>query len=165
MNPMPSAPASALAPRALGDRDLPVLLQRAAEPVVVESHWAGWDRPWRGLSAADWQELFRTLGERVNGAVIETGASRELAARYGLEILPTVLVFSQGEVVARFTGRVRVADVVAAVRAALEHARALESDRRELEAASEGRGVLGPVRSPLRRRVPEPAEPALARAG
>ncbi len=159
----PSTLAPELAPRALGDRDLPALLHRAREPVVVESHFAGWDRPWRGLSAEGWQELLREFGERVNGAVLETGANRELAVRFGLEVIPTVLVFSAGEVVARFSGSVRVAEVIAAVRAALARERTLESDRRELAAASEGRGVLTPLRSVLRSRA-EP-EPSLARAG
>ncbi|NOT30621.1 MAG: hypothetical protein HOP15_09270 [Planctomycetes bacterium] len=160
-----STRAPALGAREFGDGDLPALLQRSTEPVVVESYFAGWDRPWRGLSSAAWQELQLELGERVNGAVVETGANRELAARYGLEIIPAVLVFSGGEVVARFSGNVRVEQVLAAVKAALHKARELESDRRELEAASEDRGALAPLRSALRRRTSAPSEHALARAG
>lgn len=165
MTSTPSAQAAALGAREFGDRDLPALILRSAEPLVVESYFAGWDRPWRGLSAEGWRELQRELGERVNGAVLETGANRELAARYGLEIIPAVLVFSGGEVVARFSGSVRVEQVLAAVKDALHKARELQSDRLELEAASDSRGLLTPLRSVLRRRASEPAEHALARAG
>lgn len=152
-------------PREYGDHDLPALIHRSAEPIVVESHYAGWQAPWRALSADAWRELLREFGERVNGACVETGANRELAVRFGLEIIPTVLVFHQGEVVARFTGRVRVEDVIAAVRAALHQAHTLESAREELEAVSASRDVLSPVRSLLRRRTSEPAAATLARAG
>ncbi len=159
MSPNPTAP------REYGDRDLPALVQRSAEPVVVESHHAGWHTPWRGFSAEAWSELLREFGERVDGAVIETSKNRELAVRYELEVIPTVLVFYQGEVVARFSGRVRVEDVIAAVRVALQQARTLESARQELEVASSSKDVLSPVRSLLRRRTSEPAESTLARAG
>jgi len=140
-------------PRETSDRELPALLQRSAEPVVVESHHAGWEKPWRGLSAQAWRELSREFGERVEGAVVETGKNRELATRYGLEIIPTVLVFHRGEVVARFTGTVRVTDVIEAVHVAQHRARTLESARQELEAVSPSKGVLSPMRSILRRRT------------
>lgn len=158
----PHTTVSEPAPRACGDRDLPALLHRASEPVVVESHFAGWDRPWRGLTAAAWQEILREFGERVNGAVLETGANRELAVRFGLEIIPSVLVFSGGEVVARFSGSVRVADVIAAVRAALARERELDAGRRELAAVSAARAAPTPLRSVAHRLE---AEPSLARAG
>jgi thioredoxin-like negative regulator of GroEL len=144
-------------PRETSDRELPALLRRSTGPVVVESYHAGWERPWRGLSADAWDELAR---ERVVRATLETGKNRELAARYGLEVIPTVLVFAGGEVVARFTGSVRVADVIEAVRAALHRAQTLETARRELDGAGD---VLMPVRSLLRRRTNEAR--SLARAG
>jgi thioredoxin-like negative regulator of GroEL len=152
-------------PRETSDRELPALLQRSAEPVVVESYHGGWEKPWRGLSAQAWAELRRELGGRVQAAALETGRNRELAGRYGLEVIPTVLVFAGGEVVARFTGSVRAADVITAVRAALRRAETLESDRQELEAASSPRDVLTPVRSILRRRSSEVPSHTLARAG
>ena len=151
-------------PRESGDLDLPARIQRVARPVVVESHFSGWEKPWRALSAESWRELLREFGERVDSAVVETGKNRELAVRYELEILPTVLVFLGGEVVARFTGHVRAEDVIAAVRSALEEARTLQSARQELEAVSASKDVLSPVRSLLRRRT-SASSGSLARAG
>jgi len=152
-------------PRESSDRELPALIRRSAEPVVVESYHAGWEKPWRGLSADAWRDLLREFGERVNGAVIETSANRELAVRYELEVIPTVLVFFEGEVVARFTGRVSVASVIGAVHAALQQARTMQSARQELEAAGMAKDILSPVRSILLGRTSEPAASALARAG
>ena len=84
-------------PLEYGDRDLPLLIQRSAQPIVVESHCAGWDTRWRGLSPEAWESLARELGARVLCARVETGRNREFALRYGLEIIPTVLGFSGGE--------------------------------------------------------------------
>lgn len=158
-------PANDRQPQESCDRELPALIQRSAEPVVVESYHGGWENPWRGLSAEDWRELWREFGERVNVAALETSENRELAVRYELEVIPTVLVFFQGEVVARFTGRVPVASVIGAVHAARQQARRLESARQELEAAGRAKDILSPARSILRRRTSEPAESTLARAG
>ena len=153
-------------PRECSDRDLSALLRDATGPVVVESHHGGWERPWRGLSPADWRELGRELGEHVTGATIETRGNRESAARHGLEVIPVVLIFVAGEVVARFTGSVPVAKVIEAVRAAQLRVRTLAAARAELETASASRDVLSPpVRSVLRRRTGTAARRSLARAG
>jgi thioredoxin-like negative regulator of GroEL len=159
MTPARPSAAKPLEPRECGDQELAALVQRSAEPVVVESYHGGWERPWRALSGAAWRELLRELGERVNGALVETGRNRETAVRYGLEVIPTVLVFVGGQVVARFTGRVSAEEVLAAVRAALEQARARSSGAQELEA--EAARLLTPVRSILRRFTGD----ALANAG
>jgi thioredoxin-like negative regulator of GroEL len=106
-------------PRETSDGELPALLRRSAEPVVVESHHAGWAKPWQALSSEARTELAREFGERVVHVTLETGANRETAVRYGLEVIPVVLVFAGGQVVARFTGSVRSADVIAAVRSIL----------------------------------------------
>src|SRR5262245_36443643 len=103
-------------PRACDDRSLPALLTSSSEPVIGESHFAGWSKPWRALDERAWIDLQREFGERINCARIETGACRVLAQRYGLEILPEVLVFLRGQVVARFHGPVEIERVAAAVR-------------------------------------------------
>jgi len=152
-------------PLDLGDGELSALLQRSPLPVVVESHFGGWEKPWRALSDDAWRELEREFGTRVSRAAVETGKNRELAVRYGLEVIPAVLVFAGGDVVARFTGSVRVEDVAAAVRETLERARVLDVDRRELEREIAGdvepRGAF--TRTALRRRTSD--DGVLARAG
>ena len=147
-------------PRPADDRSLPALIHGARGPLVVESHFAGWERPWRALSAEAWDELARLLG-RFESAVVETGASRDLALRYGLEVIPTVLVFLDGEVVARLTGSLTAERVADAVRAAQQQQGTLARAGLELESPAEARAT-SPARSILRRRA---EAPVLAYAG
>jgi len=154
---------SALEPRACDDRTLPALLARAAAPVVVASHFGGWEQPWLALDAGGWRELAREFGERVERVTVESGLNREFAVRHGLEILPEVLVFLGGQVVARFSGRVRVAELCAAIHEALRESRSRDEATAELEAST--REVLSPVRSVLRKRVAPREVASLAHAG
>lgn len=152
-------------PRELADRELQALLACSAEPVVVESYYAGWEKPWRALNDADWHQLRREFGERMNAALVETGANRETAVRFGVEIIPTVLVFVGGVAVARLTGRVRVPALVASVRLALEQQLQCESARAELEVLVTARSTPSPVRSILRSRSSANVESMHAQAG
>jgi thioredoxin-like negative regulator of GroEL len=157
---------SASTPHEHDDKSLPALLHGAHEPVLVESYHGGWDRPWRVLDASGWDALARGLGERVCCAALETNANRELALRLGLEIVPELLVFLDGEVVARFRHEVEPAAVVEAVKVALHERRIRCEALGELESVGAARDVLSPVRSVLRSRSGTPV-PSLsaARAG
>lgn len=161
MSPLASLALSApTVPPTLDERALATLVAGATGPVVVESHWAGWEKPWRALAADDWARLAAEPGD-LRTAVIETGTSRTAAMRYGLEIVPEVLVFLEGEVVARFTGRVTAAVVLEAVRAARRDAREREMSRLELEALEAAHGPATRVHP--RARLVEAPRP-LARA-
>ena len=149
-------------PRAACDRTLPALLLRSREPVVVESYFAGWEKPWRALSSAAWRELFLALDGGLHALLVETGANREFAERHGLEVIPTVLVFLRGELVARFTGRVSPQQVAAAVRGALAQLHQRDAEEAELALLADASESSSPVRSILRRRS---STPALAHAG
>ena len=154
-------------PRACNDRSLPVLLSSSSEPVIVESHFAGWSKPWRALDERAWTELQREFGERINCAIVETGACRELAQRYGLEILPEVLVFLRGQVVARFHGQVEIERVAAAVRDACRTERAHDEARQELALDARPAPEPAPSAPPvsiLRRRPGAVGVAVLARA-
>jgi thioredoxin-like negative regulator of GroEL len=131
--------------------------------VIVEGYFGGWETPWRGLSSEAWREIHAALGGRASGIAVETGANREFAARHGIEVIPAVLVFSDGEVVARFSGRVRPAQVIEAVQSARKRAQRTAADLRELAAIETTEEQRSPVRSILRRRSQEPE--LLARAG
>jgi thioredoxin-like negative regulator of GroEL len=147
-------------PREATDRTLPALLASSDEPVVVESYFGGWASPWRALTSVVWSEVLGELGREVRGLVVETGANRAFAERYGLEILPEVLVFQGGALVARLTGPVSAARIVAAVDTARERARQRAHEELELDALEAAHAE--PVRSILRRRA---GSPVLAHAG
>jgi thioredoxin-like negative regulator of GroEL len=149
---------SATLPATLDERALAALILAAAEPVVVECHYAGWEKPWRALGQADWAQLGREFGSRMRAAVVETGASRAFALSHGVEILPEVMVFLGGRRVARLGGPSTAARVAGAVHEALAARRAEREARSELEAAERHGERPSTVRSVLSRR-------ALAQAG
>lgn len=136
----PLARRGGIRPHEVDDRELFALIERKQGPIVLESYYEGWEHPWRALSTEDWrtlscEPLSNEKCECIHTAVVETQKSRATAVRFGLEVIPTVLVFLGGEVVARFTGRVLIQDVVDAVRAARQRAWTLEASALELEAA------------------------------
>jgi hypothetical protein len=147
-------------PRACDDQSLAALL-RSREPVIIESHFSGWNEPWRALAPDDWRRLHDELGAGLGCALVDTGTNREFAVRHGLEILPEVLVLLAGDVVARFHGRVDVQDLVHAVRAARDAERSRNEALQELEVTTSGAGAS--KRSLFRRRGTSPT--ALAQAG
>lgn len=71
-------------------------------PVVVD-FWAEWCRPCKPLS-----ELLERLAREAQGsfrlAMVNSDANPNLALRFGVRSLPTVKVFTGGEVAAEFTG-------------------------------------------------------------
>ena len=83
---------------------------RTDHPVVVD-FWAEWCPPCRVLGP-EIDALAETLGDSATVAKVDIEAHPELAERYGIQSIPTVLIFSGGEVVQRFVG-IQTADALA----------------------------------------------------
>ena len=79
-----------------------VIERSHAVPVVVD-FWAAWCGPCRMLGPAIESEVAKREG-KIELAKVDVEAEQLLAARYGIQSIPTVAVFRAGEVVTGFVG-------------------------------------------------------------
>ena len=71
---------------------------QSAEPVLVD-FWASWCPPCRAMNP-----VVETLARDFKVCKVNVETNQELAARYGVSSIPTLLVFKDGRVTARHTG-------------------------------------------------------------
>lgn len=76
-------------------------LIRGERPVVVD-FWAAWCGPCRAFAPVFAAEAAKQ--RNIVFAKVDTDANPELAARYAIRSIPTLAVFSRGEVVQRLSG-------------------------------------------------------------
>jgi len=71
-------------------------------PVIVD-FWAEWCMPCR-MIAPIFKELAKEYAGKMKFAKVNVDFNQELAARYGIQGIPTLLVFNKGNVVERVVG-------------------------------------------------------------
>ncbi|MGZ4371742.1 MAG: thioredoxin family protein, partial [Gaiellaceae bacterium] len=71
------------------------VIERSRELPIVVDFWAAWCGPCRSLGPAIEQEVEKRAG-KLELAKIDVDAEQTLAAQYGIQSIPTVAVFRDG---------------------------------------------------------------------
>jgi len=86
------------------------------KPVLVD-FWASWCMPCKALGPTI-DELANDNAGRVKVGKMNTDSNQEMPVKYGIQHIPTVLVFKGGQIVQKFVGLASKKDL----QTALDHA-------------------------------------------
>ena len=75
---------------------------KSTEPVVVD-FWAEWCGPCRMIAPA-LEEISGSLGDKVKIVKLNVDENPEIAAKYGIMSIPTLMIFKNGELASRQVG-------------------------------------------------------------
>ena len=89
-------------PIAVTDSDFAQQVLNSDKPVLVD-FWAEWCAPCRALGPV-LESLSEDYSGRAKIAKLDVDANQQVAMKYGIRSIPTVILFDKGEVVDSFVG-------------------------------------------------------------
>lgn len=89
-------------PIAVTDADFEQVVLNSDKPVLVD-FWAEWCAPCRALGPV-LESLTEDFEGRVTVAKLDIDANQQVAMKYGIRSIPTVMLFSEGEIVETLVG-------------------------------------------------------------
>ncbi len=95
---------------ALSDADFDAVLMATDRPLLVD-FWAAWCGPCRMMAPA-FAQAAQQLGERALLVKVDTDANLQLAQRFAIRSIPTLVKIVQGREVARTSGAVPAGAIV-----------------------------------------------------
>jgi thioredoxin 1 len=84
------------------EQDFDEIIQKSKGPVLID-FWAEWCGPCKMLTPVI-EELAAEYGETVKIAKVNVDQEPNLAARYGIRSIPTIILFKAGEIVEQMVG-------------------------------------------------------------
>jgi thioredoxin 2 len=84
-------------------------IERSEIPVLVD-FWAPWCGPCKMMAPA-FEQAAVSLEPRVRLAKLNTDEAREIAGQLGIRSIPTMILFHQGEEIARHSGAMMAGDI------------------------------------------------------
>ena len=98
------------------DQNFDAEVLKSGQPVLVD-FWAEWCMPCRMLTPTI-EKLARDYAGKVKVGKLDTDANRDVAIKYSISAIPTVILFKDGQVAKKFVGLRQERDFKEAIDAA-----------------------------------------------